>query len=82
MAMHGSTETQTIKGSLHGKDIELSGKETHQPRAGPGFNSRPVQIPTNSTHWLITQLTLVQLPLNQIQILKMNRYWNQAYILH
>ena len=27
MAMHGSTETQNIKGSLHGKDIELSSKK-------------------------------------------------------
>ena len=82
MAMHGSTETQNIKGALHGKGRELSGKATHQPGAGPGFNSWPVHIPTNSTHWVITQLELVHLLLDQTQILKMNQYWNHAYIWH
>ena len=29
MEMQGSTETQNIKGALHGKDKELSSKETY-----------------------------------------------------
>ena len=65
MAMHGSMEEQHIKGALHGKDREFSSKATHQPGAGPKFNSYHVKLPTNFTHWLIMQLTLVQFPLDQ-----------------
>ena len=41
-----------------------------------------VQLPLDQTHWMIMQFTLVHYPLDKTQILKMNRYWNQAYIAH